>query len=92
LDILETRQKMCHRLQKTMRTEPITHKTKDELTNDLKTCNFHSPQSDECTRVVHTLQLAVMNRVVFSDNSTNEEIHMGLPLKGKTGCGYIYTS
>lgn len=68
------------------------HKPKDELTTDLKTCNFHSPHSDESTYVVHTLQLAVMNRVVFSDNSTNEEIHMGLALKGKMGCGNINIS
>jgi hypothetical protein len=57
--------------------------------NDLRTCDFYSLYFDESTHVAHNVQLAIINRLVFSDNSKTDEILTVTPLKGKNERRYL---
>lgn len=65
------------------RTELISQNIRHEFKNYPRTCDFSLSQSGESRQVSDTAQLALIIRMVFSDNSLEQKLLTILLQKGK---------
>lgn len=66
------------------RVKAISTNIQDQLTEDLRECEWFSLQLDESTDVTDVAQVSVFIRMVFDDYTTTEELLSVIPLKGRT--------